>query len=172
MAIFAIDTPREVMIVFGLGAAIYAFFFLLGFGFSSAATFYDCEKVDPAANAVQGAIWAVYPTIAWFIIRTFEIVRQYFDRFYMMFDPTPSNAGWVSVGYVMMLACIVGIYGLSYNSHKAVCIASIDEVAQFKKNMLERQAEHDQKIKAAQESTPAVTVVSKSARSDTKQSRA
>ena len=169
MAIFAIDTPREAMIVFGLGAAIYAFFFLLGFGFSSAATFYDCEKVDPSANAVQGAIWAVYPTIAWFIIRTFEIVRQYFDRFYMMFDPTPSNAGWVSVGYVMMLACIVGIYGLSYNSHKAVCIASIDEVAQFKKNMLERQAEHDQKIKAAQESTPAVTVVSKSVRSDTKQ---
>jgi hypothetical protein len=169
MPIFAIDTPREAMIVFGLGAAIYAFFFLLGFGFSSAATFYDCEKVDPVANAVQGAIWAVYPTLAWFIIRTFEVVRQYFDRFYMMFDPTPSNAGWVSVGYVMMLACIIGIYGLSYNSHKAVCIASIDEVAQFKKDMLEQQAEHDHKIKAAQESTPAVTVVSKSVRSDTKQ---
>ena len=59
MAIFAIETPREGLIVFGLGCGIYAFFFLLGFGFSSAVTFYDCEKIDPAVNAVQGAIWAI-----------------------------------------------------------------------------------------------------------------
>ena len=172
MAIFAIDTPREALIVFGLGCAIYAFFFLLGFGFSGAVTFYDCEKVDASANAVQGAIWAIYPTLAWFIIRTFEIVRQYFDRFYLMFDPNPINAGWVSVGYVISLGCIAGIYGLSYNSHKAVCIASIDQAAQFKKDMLDRQVEHEKAIKAAQESTPAVTVVSKSERSDKKQSPA
>jgi len=165
MAIFAIETPREGLIVFGLGCGIYAGFFLLGAGFSAATTFYDCEKIDPWTNAIQGAIWAIYPTAAWFIIRTFEIVRQYFDRFYLMFDPTPANAGWVSVGYVMTLACIVGIYGLSYNSHKAVCIASIDEVAQFKKDMLDRQVKHDADIKAAQESTPAVTVVPKSEQS-------
>jgi len=172
MAIFAIETPREIMIVGGLGCAIYAFFFLLGFGFSSASTFYDCEKIDPSANAVHGAIWAIYPTLAWFIIRVFEGVRQYFDRFYMMFDPNPVNAGWVSVGYVISLGCIAGIYGLSYNSNKAVCIASIDEVAKFKQDMLDQQVAHDQKIKAAQESTPAVTVVSKSERSDKKQSPA
>jgi hypothetical protein len=65
----------------------------------------------------------------------------------------------------MTLACIVGIYGLSYNSHKAVCIASIDEAVQFKKNMLERQVKHDAEIKAAQESTPAVKVVPKSEQS-------
>lgn len=172
MAVFAIETPREGLIVFGLGCGIYAFFFLLGFGFSSAVTFYDCEKVDPSVNAVQGAIWAIYPTFAWFIIRTFEVVRQYFDRFYMMFDPDSPNAGWVSVGYVMTLACIVGIYGLSYNSHKAVCIASIDEVDKFRKDMLERQVEHEQKLKAAQESTPAVKVVPKSEQSGKTQSPA
>jgi hypothetical protein len=166
MAIFAIETPREGLIVFGLGCGIYAFFFLLGFGLSAATSFYECEKVDPSANAVQGAIWAVYPTVAWFVIRVFEIVRQYFDRFYLMFDPNPANAGWVSVGYVMTLACIVGIYGLSYNSHKAVCIASIDEVAQFKQHMLERQVQHEAEIKAAQESTPAVKVVPKSEQSN------
>jgi hypothetical protein len=82
-----------------------------------------------------------------------------------MFDPDSPNAGWVSVGYVMTLACIVGIYGLSYNSHKAVCIPSIDEADTFRKNMLQRQVEQDQKIKAAQESTPAVTVVPKSEQS-------
>ena len=164
MAIFAIETPREGLIVFGLGCGIYAFFFLLGFGFSSAVTFYDCEKIDPAVNAVQGAIWAIYPTFAWFIIRTFEVVRQYFDRFYLMFDPESTNAGWVSVGYVMTLACIVGIYGLSYNSNKAVCIASIDEVDKFRKDMLERQTEQERAIKAAQESTPAVKVITKSER--------
>jgi len=171
MAIFAIDSSREVMMLFGIGAGIYAFFFLLGYGFSSAATFYDCGKIDPSTNAKQGAIWAVYPTLAWFLIRSFEILRQYFDRFYLMFDSNVEMARWVSVGYVITLGCIVGIYGLIYNSSKIVCIPNIDEVAKFKQDLLDKQKEHDDTIKAAQESTPAVTVVSKSGQSSKKQSQ-
>lgn len=171
MAIFSIDSSREAMMVVGIGAGIYAFFFLLGYGFSSASTFYDCEKMDPYTNAKQGAIWALYPTIAWFIIRTFEILRQYFDRFYLMFDSNTEMAKWVSIGYVITLGCIVGIYGLVYNSSKIVCIPNIDEVAQFKQHMLDKQREHDDTIKQAQESSPAVKVVSKSGQSNKKQSQ-
>jgi len=56
----------------------------------------------------RGLFGQFTPTLAWFIIRTFEIVRQYFDRFYMMFDPDPANAGWVSVGYVIALGVYCG----------------------------------------------------------------
>jgi len=113
----------------------------------------------------------VYPTLAWFLIRSFEILRQYFDRFYLMFDSNVEMARWVSVGYVITLGCIVGIYGLIYNSSKIVCIPNIDEVAKFKQDLLDKQKEHDDTIKAAQESTPAVTVVSKSGQSSKKQSQ-
>ena len=58
MAVFALTTAREWGIMAGIGFGLYAFFFLLGFGFSAAATFQSCEKVDSSKNAKYGAIWA------------------------------------------------------------------------------------------------------------------
>jgi hypothetical protein len=162
MAIFALTTGREWGIMIGVGLGLYAFFFLLGFGFSAAATFQSCEKVDAAKNAKHGAIWGAYPGIAWFIIRTFEILRVQFDRFYRSFDSTAEGmerAGWISIGYFLTLACVVGMYGLVGDSITDVCIPSIDEATQFKQNMLEQKAKKDAAIKAAQESTPAVKPV-------------
>jgi len=162
MAIFALTTAREWGIMFGLGCGIYAFFFLLGFGFSAAATFHECEKADAAKNAKYGAIWAAYPAAAWFIIRSFEILRVQFDRFYRSFDSSEGGierAGWISIGYFLTLACVVGMYGLVGDSVKDVCIPSVDEATRFKESMVARKAEKDAAIKAAQESTPAVKPV-------------
>ena len=162
MATFAFTTAREWGIMFGLGCGLYAFFFLLGFGFSAAATFHDCEKADAAKNAKYGAIWAVYPTLGWFIIRSFEVLRVQFDRFYRSFDSSEGGierAGWISIGYFLTLACVVGMYGLVGDSVKDVCIPSVDEATRFKENMIAQKAEKDAAIKAAQESTPAVTPV-------------
>ena len=86
MAIFSITSIRDVAFLVGLGAGIYAAFFLLGFGFSTAVSFEECGKIDTQKNATQGAIWAMYPTVAWFIIRSFEILRVQFDRFYRSID--------------------------------------------------------------------------------------
>jgi hypothetical protein len=171
MAIFALTTAREWGIMFGLGCGIYAFFFLLGFGFSAAATFHECEKADAAKNAKYGAIWAAYPTAAWFIIRSFEILRVQFDRFYRSFDSSEGGierAGWISIGYFLTLACVVGMYGLVGDSVKDVCIPSVDEATRFKESMVARKAEKDAAIKAAQESTPAVKPVVGSAPADKK----
>jgi hypothetical protein len=166
MAIFALTTGREWGIMVGVGCGLYAFFFLLGFGFSAAATFHECQKVDPAKNAKYGAIWAVYPGIAWVIIRSFEILRVQFDRFYRSFDTTTEGierAGWISIGYFLTLACVVGMYGLIGDSTRDVCIPTMDEATKFKQNMMDRKAAKDAEIKAAQESTPAVKPVVDSA---------
>ena len=162
MAIFALTTAREWGIMFGLGCGIYAFFFLLGFGFSAAATFHECEKAEAATNAKYGPMREAYPAIAWFIIRSFEILRVQFDRFYRSFDTSEGGierAGWISIGYFLTLACVVGMYGLVGDSVKDVCIPSVDEATRFKQNMVARKAEKDAAIKAAQESTPAVKPV-------------
>lgn len=162
MAIFALTTGREWGIMAGIGLGLYAFFFLLGFGFSAAATFHSCEKVDSAKNAKYGSIWAVYPAVAWLIIRSFEILRVQFDRFYRSFDSTDAGierAGWISIGYFLTLACVVGMYGLVGDSITDVCIPSIDEATKFKQNLLEQKAAKDAAVKAAQESTPAVKPV-------------
>lgn len=162
MAVFALTTAREWGIMAGIGFGLYAFFFLLGFGFSAAATFQSCEKVDSSKNAKYGAIWATYPAVAWFIIRSFEILRVQFDRFYRSFDSTAEGierAGWISIGYFLTLACVVGMYGLVGDSVTDVCVPTMDEATKFKQNMLDRKAEKDAAIKAAQESTPAVKPV-------------
>lgn len=160
MAIFSFYSTSEIGLFLGLGFVIYAFFFLLGFGFSSLITFQECEKTDSGKNAIEGAIWAVYPTVAWFLIRPFEIVRQHFDRFYLSIDSSGTErAGWISVGYVLMLACIAGIYNLYSSSKSSVCIPNIDEATRFKQEMLKRQQEKEEAIKEAQEATPAVSKI-------------
>ena len=172
MAIFALTTGREWGIMIGVGLGLYAFFFLLGFGFSAASTFQSCEKVDSAKNAKHGAIWAAYPGIAWFIIRTFEILRVQFDRFYRSFDSTTEGierAGCISIGYFLTLACVVGMYGLVGDSITDICIPSVDEATRFKQDMLDKKAEKDAAVKAAQESTPAVKPVVDSGQAGKKQ---
>jgi hypothetical protein len=160
MAIFSLYTTSDIGLYLGIGLGIYAFFFLLGFGFSSLVTFQECEKTDSGKNATEGAVWAVYPTIAWFLIRPLEIIRQHFDRFYLTIDSNgTSRAGWISVGYVLMLASIAGIYSLYSSSKTRVCIPDIDEATRFKQEMLKRQQEKEEAIKEAQESTPAVSKI-------------
>ena len=160
MAIFSFQSTSDIGLFLGIALGIYAFFFLLGFGFSSLITFQECEKTDSGKNATEGAIWAVYPTIAWFLIRPLEFIRKHFDRFYLSIDSTgQERAGWFSVGYVLMLACIAGIYNLYSSSKTRVCIPDIDEATRFKQEMLARQQEKEEKLKEAQEATPAVSKV-------------
>lgn len=144
----------------GIGFGIYLFFFLLGLGFSSLITFQECQKTDATKSSIEASIWALYPTLAWFLIRPFDFIRQHFDRFYLSIDSAGKDrAGWISIGYVLMLACVSGIYSLRTNSVSKVCIPDIDEATRFKEQMLKRQQEKEEKIKEAQESTPAVSKV-------------
>lgn len=155
MGILALSSPRDVGLLFAMTAAIFLFFMFMGVGASSYSTFAKCEKTNTQIHFVQGALWSLYPTIAYLVIRTFEFFRVYFDRFYRSIDTSPegaTRAGWISVGYVMMLAAVAGMYSMMDSSIQQVCVPTVDEALAFKEKLLQRQAE---KAKA-QEVTPAV----------------
>ena len=155
MGILALSSPRDVGLLFAMTAGIYLFFMFMGVGASSYSSFSKCGKTDTRVHFVQGAIWSIYPTVAYLIIRTFEIIRVYFDRFYRGLDTSPEGAqraGWISVGYVMMLAALAGMYSMMDSTITDVCVPTQDEAQAFKQKMLERQAQKEK----AQEVTPAV----------------
>jgi hypothetical protein len=155
MSILALSSAREAGIAFVITCAIYILFLLLGVAMSSYATFASCQKTDAAAHFRQSAFWALYPSVSYFIIRSLEILRMNFDKVYRNLDtsePGKDRAGWVSIGYVMTLACLAGLFALIDFSVEAVCIPTIDEATRFKEDMLKRQAEKA----AIQEKTPAL----------------
>lgn len=155
MAILALGSPREFGLMLAIAAGIYMFFLFQGVGLSSYASYSKCEKTDVRNHFIEGSIWAIYPTVAYIIIRSFEVLRVHFDKFYRGLDSSATGAeraGWISVGYVVMLAGIAGMYSLMDSSIAKVCVPTVDEAQAFKDKLLKKQAE---KAKA-QEVTPAV----------------
>ena len=139
----------------GGGLAVYAICMLLGTGISSYATYESCQKTNTATHFTQGAIWGLYPFLAWILMRI-DFFRAYFERFYMSIDAGGiDRAGWISAGYGMMLAGVAGMFMLIDWSVEAVCIPSVSEATAFREAMMKLQ----QAKARAQESTPAVTEV-------------
>jgi len=149
-----LSTGHDLGMMALMAACIFLFFMFLGVGISSYTTFEKCQKTDTAAHFTQGTYWAAYPAVAYIVVRTFNEFRVYFDRFYRSLDTSElgKQRGWVSVGYVMMLAAVAGLFGLMDASIEAVCIPTVDEATRFRQDMLKRQAEKAR----AQESTPAL----------------
>jgi hypothetical protein len=146
--LFAITSVSEALYVLLAGFAIYALFFGVGTGLSVAFAFESCQKVDTEKSLKYAAVWAVYPTIAWYVVRILAIFRTKFDDVF--------TSPWLSIGYVLTLASLAGIFSLSSNSTQSICVASIDEAQEFRTRLAAQQAA---KVKAAQESTPAVSAV-------------
>jgi hypothetical protein len=158
MAILAVQSLRDWGLVGIITFVIYLLFLLLGVGFSSYITFSECQKTDAASHFKQASLWALYPTVAYFLMRVFSGIRVYFDRFYRGFDSSDAGktrAGWISIGYVMMLGCLVGLFPLIDYSVESVCIPTIDEATRFREAMML----HQKKKAELQETTPAVSVV-------------
>ncbi len=156
MAILALKSSADAGYLLVMTAGIFVVFLLLGMGISSYITFTHCGKTDSNAHFKQGALWSLYPTIGYLVVRSLEVFRVYFDRFYRGIDTSDAGkdrAGWISVGYVMMLAALAGFYALMDSSIEAVCIPSMDEATRFKQALLKQTAD---KAKA-QEVTPAVS---------------
>ena len=151
--LFAISSFQEFIYVGLAGVALYALFFGVGTGLSVAFAFQSCQKVDVDKSLKFGAIWAAYPGIAWYIIRIFAIFRTKFDDVLT----TP----WLSIGYVLALASLAGIFSLSSSSIQNICVASIDEAQEFRDRLAAQQAAKDAaaKVKAAQETTPGTVAV-------------
>jgi hypothetical protein len=155
MAIFALNSFRDVGKLISIGAVVFLFFLMLGVGISSYITFSTCDKIDTDESFVQSARWSLYPTIAYLVIRSCEFLRIYFDRFYRSIDTSDAGkirAGWISVGYVMTLACVAGIFSLKDSSIEKICVPSVDEAMRFRQRFLEKKSKQE----AMKEKTPAL----------------
>lgn len=144
-----------------IAAGLFLSFLLLGVGLSSYTTFFKCGKTDTSAHFRHAAKWAVYPTLAYVLVRGVDRFRVYFERFYRGLDSSEggkTRAGWISVGYVVMLAALAGMFALMDSSVEDVCVPTVDEATRFRQDMLKRQAEKEK----ARESTPAVQVQTQS----------
>jgi len=147
--LFAIHSITEALYVAIAGVAVYAIFFGIGVGLSVAFAFSQCQKMDTDKSMKYAAIWAAYPAIAWYVIRVFDFFRNMFDDLF--------GSPWISIGYVLMLAGLAGVFSLQSTSIQNICVSSIDEAQAFRNRLVAIQADKDAKakVKAAQESTPA-----------------
>lgn len=143
---------RSLGMLLAITLGVFVFFMFLGTGLSSYVTFAQCQKTNSGSHFKQGALWALYPSLAYIVTRGVGRFRIYFERFFRGWVGE-DRASWVSVGYVVMLGAVAGMYSMMDASIEEVCVPTVDEATRFRQDMLKRQAEKA----AAQEKTPAVT---------------
>jgi hypothetical protein len=91
--------------------------------------------------------------LAWIFIRTVRYVRTKFDEVF--------GVSWVSIAYLIALISFSGMITLYSQSIQNICVPTLDESQAFRERLAEIQKKKDEdaKVKAAQESTPAVTAI-------------
>ena len=145
----AVYSVSEAFYILLCGIVVYGLFFGLGFGLSYVFAFNNCQKTDSEKSAKYAAAWAIYPAIAFYAVRIFEMFRSTFDDVFMV--------PWISIGYVVALAALAYIFQLSSDSIQNICVASLDEAQEFRDRLAAQQAAKDAaaKVRAAEESNPA-----------------
>jgi len=147
--LFAVRSFSEALYVLVAGFVVYGLFLGVGVGLSFSFAFGSCQKVDTEKSIKYAAIWAAYPTAAFYVVRVFDFFRRMFDDIL--------GSPWISIGYVVALAALAGVFSLSSSSIQNICVASLDEAQEFRRKLAVQQAAKDAaaKVKAAQESNPA-----------------
>jgi len=143
------DAPALLII----SAGVYILFFLIGLGLSSLFSYSSCGKLDASKSASYSAIWALYPALAWIVIRTVGYLRSKFDEVF--------GYSWVSIAYMIALVSLAGAITLYSQSIQHICVPTLDEAQAFREKLaaIQKKKEEDARVKAAQETTPAVTPI-------------
>lgn len=151
--IFAIGSFSEALYVLVAGFVVYGLFLGVGVGLSFAFAFGSCQKMDTEKSIKYAAIWAAYPAVAFYIVRVLGVFRRMFDDIF--------GSPWISIGYVVALAALAGVFSLSANSIQNICVASLDEAQEFRRKLAVQQAAKDAaaKVKAAEQSTPVAQLI-------------
>ena len=138
--------------------SVYAVTFIVGMIISISSSGIQCQKVDMAEHAKEGAIWATYPTIVYGLTTYFPVLRRFaVNTLQSYFRVGPEYVEIVAVGYLMMLISWVATVWNLHNTEKSVCNPSVDEMSRFKENVLKRQKEKqeaEQKSNEAKQNPP------------------
>jgi hypothetical protein len=103
-----------------------------------ASTYTTCTKTDFSNGLKNGAITATVPSVAFFVASYLTFIRQPFENLFISFGVEPGMAGKLGAGYLVMLFLWPMIVWGVHESEKKVCVASVDEMTQFKTKLMEK----------------------------------
>ena len=118
--------------------AVYVLTFFSGWIISLIVGYMNCSKTNIGENAKQGAIWGVYPTLVYALSTYVDRVRRPFVNTLGSFGVPENIKEVVGVGYLLMLSVWIATVWNIHNTTKAVCVPSVDEMSQFKKNLIDK----------------------------------
>lgn len=99
-------------------------------------TYMKCSKYNVSNAFKNGAIMASFPSIAFGLASFIEVIRNPFIHFFQGFGIEENLAYKLGIGYIMILFLWPGtIWGIM-NSETAACVATTDEMTEFKTKML------------------------------------
>jgi hypothetical protein len=107
--------------------AVFGLMFAAGFCISLLSSLMQCGKTGMGTSAMQGALWAVGPSLIYVLATTVQIVRDPFKIY---------NSSIYAVGFLMMMIVWpMTVYNIN-NTERAVCVPSTSEMTAFKTKLL------------------------------------
>jgi hypothetical protein len=135
-------------------AIVYAAMAVSGTIISLFSTQLQCSKINFPESLRQGFIFAAAPSIVYGIASSFLLVRDPFAKTLESFGVPGHLTQTLAVGYLTMIMAWMSSVTLNNNSEKAVCVADIRDMTEFKKNLLTKLQEKEAAKEKNQEHTP------------------
>ena len=130
----------------------YGVLFAAGFVACLLVPFLSCEKLDALPALIEGAIFALPPALVSVLERFVPAaIAPFVNVVRDTFGVDPEKAPAIGLGYVMMLVAWVMGTRMVTRINKQVCIPTVDEVAEFRKNLQNRVAKQDVKEEKSKE---------------------
>jgi len=110
-----------------------------------ASTYATCEKIDTAASFKDGAIAAAVPSLAFFLASYFEFLRRPFVDFYTGFGLEEPMNTRAALGHILLIFLWPMIVWAFHDASSKACVASVDEMAKFKTELMAKLSEKQHK---------------------------
>ena len=132
----------------------YGVLFAAGFVICLLVPFLSCEKFDALTALTEGALFGFPPALVSVLERFVPAaIAPFVNVVRDTFGVDPEKAPMIGLGYVMMLVAWVMGTRMVTRINKMVCIPTVDEVAEFRKNLQNRVAKQDAKEEASKKKT-------------------
>lgn len=110
--------------------------FPIGIIISLVSSYFQCGKIGWMQSIMQGLFWMIYPATTFALVSNVDFIRLPFSRTFESFGVPATSAGMIATMYVMMIISWIGTVWNIHSTEKAVCVASVAEMDEFKKKLL------------------------------------
>jgi hypothetical protein len=133
---------------------VYGILAVSGMILSLFSTQLQCSKINFLDATKQGFVFGFMPTIMYALASSLAMVRSPFTTTLESFGVPASQTQVMGVGYLVMIMSWMASVTLNNSSEKAVCVASVREMSEFKKNLLAKLQQKEDAKEKNQEPTP------------------